>query len=135
MMFRTLLSLSLTMAASAAFSMPCDTGYSCVSKSGKYQLELQRCRYVNDLRVVSFNFNHKAVADAVIGPFWDGKSVGDSLLSFQVNWPSKGNSLHLISVEIPAHTMTGKLKEKFAESQPEPFRTLHSEAITCKISD
>lgn len=121
--------------AQAASAMPCDTGYSCVSKSGKYQIELQRCRYVNDLRLESFTFKHVAVTDATLGPSWDGKSVGDTQLSFQVNWPSTGDAVHLISVEVPAKSMKGTVKEKSVDSQPAPFKTLASESITCQISE
>lgn len=44
---KKLLALSFSALFSvSAFSMACDTGYSCKSESGKYQVELQRCRYV-----------------------------------------------------------------------------------------
>lgn len=119
----------------AAYAMPCDTGYHCVSKSGRYDISLQRCRYVNDLHLLSVSVHKSIISAATLGPAWDGKSVGDGLLAFQINLPTTDDSVRVLSVEIPAKTSKGMIKEKYAATEPEPFKVQFSESMTCKVTE
>lgn len=117
------------------FAMPCDTGYSCNSQSGKYQIELNRCRYKNSLRLYSVKIDNIEIEGAELGASWDGKSVGDSFLAFEVVLPAEDGSDRVISVEIQANSILGTLKEKYTETQPDIAKVLHSEIITCHVHE
>ena len=91
------ISTILLISASTSFSMPCDTGYKCTSLSGKYKIELQRCRYVNRLgNLSSVKIDNKEIAGAELGAAFDGKSIGDSLLAFEISIPNKTVSLFFV---------------------------------------
>ena len=58
-----------------AFAMPCDTGYLCTSSSGKYQIEIRRCRYDNRLgNIQRLKVDGKDVTDAKLGAAFTPKS-------------------------------------------------------------
>jgi hypothetical protein len=121
--------------ANSVMAMPCDTGYLCNSRSGKYSIEVQRCRYTNHLgNLISVKMNGHDVAGATLSAAWDGKSVGDSLLAFEITIPSHAGSSHVWSVEIPNKTK-GIIKEKFAAAEPEPYTVIWKDLITCKVTD
>lgn len=129
----SILALIILGTAQSSFSMPCDSGYACQSKSGKYHIEVQRCRYVNRLgNLSSVQVDGQEVTDATLGSAWDGKSVGDSLLAFEINLPSDPGSSHVLSVEIPTKTK-GIIKEKYAAEEPGPYTVVHHESIACKV--
>lgn len=116
----------------SAFSMPCDSGYSCHSKSGKYKIELGRCRYTNSLRLLSVNIDHTEVTDSELKASFDGRSVGGSVLAFEVKLPSEEGTERLLAVEIKKKSGRGVLKEKYAEYLPGPARVLHTERAICR---
>jgi hypothetical protein len=122
-------------AGEAAQAMPCDTGYVCKSASGKIQIELNRCRYVNRLRLLSLKIDNKTVDGAELNASWDGKSVGDNLLAFEINLPTAEGSSKVISAEIGKGKMQGVLKVKFAVDEPGTYKVLRTESITCGIDD
>ncbi|MGE5086392.1 MAG: hypothetical protein ACM3MG_08850 [Bacillota bacterium] len=118
----------------AVQAMPCDTGYHCKSTTSKYEFELQRCRYINSLHLLTAKMSGSTVGGATLGPFWDGKSIGENLLAFEVDLPSGAGSSHILTVEIPAGTMKGRVKELYAAAEPEPYSLIHSEGIKCQIT-
>ena len=115
-----------------AFSMPCDSGYSCTSNSGKYKIELQRCRYRNRISLASFKINDVEVKGADLNKGWDG----DSVLGFEINIPTQlEDAVEILSAELPHKLNSGILRIKYAESEPGPLKTVHIENIYCKIDD
>jgi hypothetical protein len=59
----------LLLMSAHALAMPCDTGYLCISASGKYKVEIQRCRYDNRFsNIVTLRISGKDVANATLGP-------------------------------------------------------------------
>lgn len=114
------------------FSMPCDTGYSCVSKTGKYKIELQRCRYRNHISLLSTKINNILITNAVLNEGWDG----DSVLAFEINLPTPiDGAVKILTAELPQKFKMGILKIKYADSEPGPLSVIHSEKISCKIEE
>ncbi len=113
-----------------ASAMPCDAGYTCISKTKKYRVELQRCRYENNLHLVSVSIRGTKIEGATLGPSFDA-----DLLAFQVNVPTGSESTRILSIETAAGTHVGILKDKSVESQPAPFKVTSSEAIKCVESE
>jgi hypothetical protein len=72
----------------SAFSMPCDVGYICVSKTKKYYIELQYCRYTNNINLETIKIDGAEVEGANLNKGWDS----DNLLAFEINLPVKNNS-------------------------------------------
>lgn len=115
----------------SAYSMPCDTGYSCESKSGKYKIELQRCRYRNDIRLVSMSINNTDIPSAVLNKGWDGETT----LAFEINLPTMSSgAVKILTAELPGKHK-GVMKIKYAASEPGPLSTLYTEKVFCKIED
>ena len=115
-----------------AFSMPCDTGYSCVSKTGKYKIELQRCRYRNHISLIKTKIDNIEIPASTLNHGWDG----DSVLAFEINLPTTiDGSVKIITAELSQKFKTGVLKLKYAESEPGPLSLLYSEKISCKITE
>jgi len=124
--------LLLSLLSQSAYSMPCDTGYNCASKSGKYQVELQRCRYRNHLGLLSLKINNLEVSSAALNSSWDG----DSSLAFEINLPSlPDGSVKIITAEMSPKLKKGIMKIKYAVVEPGPLSVIHSENIICKISE
>lgn len=112
----------------SAFAMPCDAGYNCFSKTGKYKISLQRCRYRNHLSLLTTKINHLEIMGASLNKGWDG----DSLLAFEINIPTADtSSVRILSAEFSAKHKIGILKEKFAASEPGPLQTVRSEKLYC----
>jgi hypothetical protein len=118
--------------AQSAYAMPCDSGYSCVSKTGKYKIELQRCRYRNHLNLISTKINNIEVNHASLNESWEG----DSLLAFEINLPTlPDGAVKIITAELPQKFKTGILRIKYADSEPGPLSVIHAEKIYCKIEE
>ena len=116
----------------SAFSMPCDTGYICISKTGKYNIEFQRCRYRNHISLLTTKINGVEVAGASLNEGWDG----DFMLAFEINLPTKiDGAVSLLTAELPYKFKPGILKIKYADSEPGPLVTTHTEKIYCKIAE
>ncbi len=130
MKFLTSLILFLVVAQSA-YSMPCDTGYRCVSKSGKFKVELQRCRYRNHINLLSMSINNTDISSATLNEGWDGEST----LAFEINLPTMTpGAVKILTAELPGKNK-GVMKIKYAASEPGPLSTLFSEKMFCKIQD
>jgi hypothetical protein len=115
-----------------AFSMPCDTGYNCISKTGKYNILLQRCLYRNHLNFLSLQINGVDIADATLTEGWDG----DNALAFEINIPTPiSGAVRILSADLSARYKTGLIREKTAASEPGPLTTIHTEGITCKVAE
>lgn len=118
----------------SAFSMPCDTGYSCKSESGKYQVELQRCRYKNSVGLYSVKVDGKEVVDAELNSGWDG----DSVLAFEISLPSVNDEdLRVLSVETSKTDSSSKgvAQEKVTLYNPGPSSVVATEAMTCVVTE
>ena len=115
-----------------AFSMPCDTGYICTSKTGKYKIELQRCRYRNSLHLESTKINGNEIKNAVLNSGWDG----DTLLAFEINLPTKiEGAVKILTAEFPHKDQMGNLNIEYTESEPAPLKIIHHEKILCKVDE
>ncbi len=132
---KKLLTLSFSALFSfSAFSMPCDTGYSCKSESGKYQIELQRCRYINSLNLNSITIDGNEVAYAELNAGWDG----DSVLAFEISLPSVNQEdLRVLSVETNKTELgtRGVAIEKVTFYNPGPSTVVNYEAMTCVVTE
>ncbi|MDD4974709.1 MAG: hypothetical protein PHY93_10190 [Bacteriovorax sp.] len=116
----------------AAYSMPCDTGYRCVSSTGKYKIELQRCRYRNHINLLTTKINNIEVKDASLNIGWDG----DSVLAFEINLPTQNaGAVKILTAELPQKFKAGILKVKYADSEPGPLTVIDTEKIFCKIEE
>jgi hypothetical protein len=116
----------------SAFSMPCDTGYLCASKTGEYKIEFQRCRYRNRINLLSTKINDVEVKGASLNKGWDG----DSVLAFEINLPQKVNgAVKILTAELTHKFQPGILRVKYADSEPGPLTTIHTEKISCKIEE
>ncbi len=122
----------ISMITQSVYSMPCDTGYSCISKTGIYKIELQRCRYRNHLNYLSTKINNIEVSGASLNVGWDS----DTFIAFEINLPSNPDgSVKILTSEISKQTKKGNIKIKFAESGPGPLTTLQTENIHCMITE
>lgn len=122
----------LMMIAQSVSAMPCDTGYFCVSKSGKYKISLQRCRYRNNIHLNSMKINNSEIAGATLNKGWDGENV----LGFEINLPlADDGAVKILTAEVGKAHKHGLMKIKYAESEPGPLSVLHTEKISCKIEE
>ena len=129
---KPLFAMFLLAVSMPAFAMPCDTGYACKSASGKYQIEIRRCRYDNRLGPVSLKLDGKPAAGVTLDrASWDG----DRFLAFQLDFPSKGDHERMLSIEVRKRTMSGTLKDESRNYNPAPWKLRHSEAIHCAVQD
>ena len=153
---KTFTLFTMILLSKAAFAMPCDTGYTCTSASGAYQIEIQTCRYTNSVGLTSLKLAGKDVQNATIGHAFDATYDEDKgPLYFEVNLPATeeeaaNGSVRILQVEIPAlkpaskfstlfhrkktsDTVTryGTIQEKFAEEEPAPFKVVKTESVTC----
>ncbi len=125
------LALMLWMPAHA-FAMPCDAGYRCISASGKYKIEIQRCRYDNRLGAISvLQIGGKDAADAQLGAAFDGDDFG----GFEIDLAERGDLQRVLSVEWTKKTGKGSIRDKSRNSNPAPYKTGFSEAISCKSEE
>jgi hypothetical protein len=116
----------------AAYSMPCDSGYLCVSKTGKYKVELQRCRYRNSIHLISTKINNVEIPEATLNQGWDGETT----LAFEINLPvAEPGQVKILTAEMAPHHRFGLMKIKYAESEPGPLTVLHTERMSCKIEE
>jgi hypothetical protein len=121
--------LLLSGMSQSAFSMPCDAGYNCVSKTGKYTIELQYCRYTNNIALETIKINGSEVKGASLNKGWDG----DSVLAFEINLPVKiEGAVQILTAEMPQKTKKGILQVKYADYEPQPMTVIHTEKISCK---
>jgi hypothetical protein len=123
-----LLSLGLSNLASA---MPCDTGYFCQSKSGKYQIEVERCRYVNDLHNLQVKISGKDVLGTLMANY-DSLSLGGSLLAFEVKLPEAKYDGRKLTVEVVGQK--GTITESIYKESPSPAKAIAQESISCKVT-
>ncbi|MDD5265934.1 MAG: hypothetical protein PHO08_02240 [Methylococcales bacterium] len=115
----------------SAFSMPCDAGYSCISETGKYIIELQSCRYTNYIALETIKINGREVKGASLNKGWDG----DSVLAFEINLPVKiEGAVKILTAEMPQKTKEGSLQVKYADYEPKPMTAIHTEKISCKAN-
>lgn len=111
-----------------AFAMPCDATYRCVSSSGRYQIELARCRYDNRLGNISaLQVGGKELADARLDAAFDGDEFG----GFEIDLGQQDPE-HILSVEWAKKTGNGFIRDKSRKENPATFMTNYSEAISCK---
>lgn len=128
---KKIITVLLFVFAQSVLAMPCDTGYDCVSKTKKYKVSLQRCRYRNRINLISTTINGTEVTDATLNQGWDGESV----LAFEINLPTTPDgAVKILTAEMANHKV-GTMKIKYAESEPGPLTTQHSEKMTCVISE
>lgn len=121
----------LSMSAEAS-AMPCDTSYQCRSASGKYRIEIQRCRYDNRLGSIQMlKIDGADVTDAQLGAAFDGEDYG----GFEIGLAEKGDTQRILSVEWVQKTGKGIIRDKSRDDNPAPYRTGFSEAIACKAED
>lgn len=114
-----------------ATAMPCDSGWSCKSKSGKYAVHVQRCRYSNFLgSLESVKINGKNVEGATLTASYDSKSIGGNILAFEVSIPDTKNDAHYLSFELVRNS--GRVTERIQELNPGPQIKIGSEAISCE---
>lgn len=113
--------------SSLALAMPCDTGYTCTSASGRYKIEIQRCRYDNRLGNFSLLLNKSEVTNATGGPAWDGDQFG----AFEIDLATQGDTQRMLSVEFSKKTMKGVIYDKSRAYNPGPWKTTRHEAISC----
>jgi hypothetical protein len=123
------------LASSTAFAMPCDTGFTCISDSGKYVVELQSCRYVNAVSLVSVKVEGKALEGASLGPAYDG-TIDGGPLAVEIELPlsadeAANGSARVLTIEVAPGSEEGTIKEKFVEEQPGPYAVVASEKVTC----
>ncbi len=114
-----------------AFAMPCDTGYACRSASGKYKIEIRRCRYDNRLGPATLTVGGQRVANAKLGPAWDGSRF----MAFQLDLPSTGDAERMLSAEVRKPGLSGVLSDESRKYNPAPWKVKHREVIRCSIQD
>jgi len=120
---------ALLFMSSQAFAMPCDTGYLCTSASGRYQIEIRRCRYDNHLgKIEKLKINGKDVTDAKLGAAFDGDDFG----GFEVGLAGQSETQRILSAEWVQKTGKGTIRDKSRNYNPAPYTTNFSEAISCK---
>jgi hypothetical protein len=120
----------LMLISQTASAMPCDTGYFCVSKSGKYKISLQRCRYRNNIHLISIKKDNSEIAEATLNKGWDGENI----LGFEINLPlAEEGAVKILTAEVVKSHKHGVMKIKYAESEPGPLSVLQTEKISCKI--
>lgn len=125
------LAAALLMTAQAC-AMPCDSSYQCKSASGKYRMEIQRCRYDNRLGSIQMlKIGGADVTGAQLGAAFDGEDFG----GFEIALAEKGDTQRVLSVEWAQKTGKGVIRDKSRDDNPAPYRTGSSEAITCKAED
>jgi hypothetical protein len=114
----------------AAFAMPCDSEYICKSKSDKYVVEIQRCRYDNRLGTISeFKIGKTETTGSVkLGAAWDG----DQYLAFEIHLPTVGESERMFSIEVEKKSGKGLIHEKKRDDSASSWKPVSSETITCK---
>jgi hypothetical protein len=133
--FLRIFSILVLLFAQTTHAMPCDTGYMCKSKSGKYRIELTRCRYTNRLELLSVQMDHKDVKEATLGPAYDGRSVGGNVLAFEIDLPTTDDAVRILMVEISGKDSSGRITEQHAESEPARMSVVHEEPISCEIEE
>jgi hypothetical protein len=112
-----------------ASAMPCDGSFQCKSASGKYNIEISRCRYDNHLRSIEMlKINGADVTDAQLGAAFDGEDFG----GFEIELAQKGETQRVLSVEWAQKTGKGIIRDKSRDDNPAPYKTSFSEAISCK---
>jgi hypothetical protein len=112
-----------------ALAMPCDTGYSCTSSSGKYEIEIRRCRYDNRLGPIqALKIDGKAVTGATLGAAFDGGDFG----GFEIGLAAQGETQRILSAEWAQKTGKGTIQDKSRNDNPAPYKMDFSEAIHCK---
>ncbi|MEJ2375172.1 MAG: hypothetical protein P8Y53_19480 [Pseudolabrys sp.] len=126
---RILLAALLLTLGAPAIAMPCDSGYACKSASGKYSVEIRRCRYDNRLSPARLTIDGKRVAGVTLGPSWDG----DRFMAFQLNFPTKGDVERVLSVEVSKPGLSGTLRDETCTYNPGPWKVKHHETIRCSI--
>jgi hypothetical protein len=115
-----------------AFAMPCDDGYRCASASGKYKIEIRRCRYDNRLGNISIlQIGGKDVANAQLRAAFDGDDFG----GFEIDLAQQGDLQRILSVEWAKKTGKGLIRDKSRNDNPAPYKTDFSEAIACQGED
>lgn len=124
--------LLVSLSVSVAFSMPCDTGYKCLSASGKYQIELQRCRYSNNLGLIQVLIDGKSI-NGTLGASFDGEKV----LAFEILIPTNSSlgepDSRRLNVEMIDRA--GTIKEQLQDYNPGSWRDSFSESISCQIEE
>jgi hypothetical protein len=112
--------------------MPCDTGYTCTSSSGKYKVSIRRCRYDNRLGGIQrITIDGNDMADAKLGAAFDGDDFG----GFEIGIAGQGDTQRVLSVEWKQKTGKGRIRDKSRTDNPAPYKTNFSEAISCKEED
>jgi hypothetical protein len=123
---------ALLVISTQALAMPCDTGYTCTSASGKYKIELRRCRYDNRLGPIGMlKIDGKDVTGAKLGAAFDGDDFG----GFEIGLAGQGETQRILSAEWAQKTGKGTIRDKSRDDNPAPYKTGFSEAIGCKEGD
>jgi hypothetical protein len=133
LLFAAIMSLSVSQ---SAFSMPCDTGYICKSKS--YEVTIQTCRYDSSMDLNSVKINNKEIEGAELRANYNGTYDGGPL-AFEVYIPvavqdgEEAEAVRLIKIEIPAGSSKGSIRETFTEYQPGSPKLIRKEQIKCIV--
>ncbi|MGZ3773104.1 MAG: hypothetical protein ACXVCY_03600 [Pseudobdellovibrionaceae bacterium] len=126
--------LTLIMVGNMAAAMPCDTGWSCKSKSGKYSVQVQRCRYTNSIRnLESIKIGGQEIANAKISAAYDSLSIGGKVLAFEISIPDTKNDAHYLSFEYMGKK--GQVTERVQPYNPGPQKVIASETLTCEEAE
>ena len=133
-MKKLFLSTVILATAQIAAAMPCDTGWSCKSKTGKYSVEVQRCRYSNSIGNLTYvNISGKNVEGAQLTSSYDSKSIGGNILAIEVSLPDGKNDAHYLAFEVAGKL--GRVTERIQQSNPGPQKAIASESISCEETE
>lgn len=125
---KTLALLPALLFAVNAFAMPCDTGYTCKSASGRYVIEIQHCRYENRMgNIPTLKIDGKDAPGAKLGAAWDGATFG----GFEIGLPKRGELERRLSVEWLKSSGKGTIRDESRIYDPAPYRLDRAEAISC----
>jgi hypothetical protein len=133
-----LIPILLAFSSTAALANSCPDVYECKSASGRYQISLSHC-HANNLgthpgidpdseKGFLLLLDGKKQSDASLGAAWDG----DTVVAFELSLPNLGDKEQLLSAELSRKTLKGTIRYKTRDSEPGPFQTIRSEAISCQ---
>jgi hypothetical protein len=117
-----------------ALAMPCDTGWACKSASGKYAIEVNRCRYTNSVGgLTSLKIDDKEISKAVLTASYDSQSIGGDILALEVSIPDSENDGHYISFEMIGDK--GTVTDRVQPYNPGEQKVISTEAISCEETE
>lgn len=115
-------------------AMSCDSGWKCVSKTGKYSIETSRCRYANSIGSLNgVTVDGKKYEEGVITASYDSLSIGGDLLNIEVNIYDENYDAHYLAFEFNGSLNKGTVTERIQQYNPGRQTVISSEEITCKV--